>query len=118
MGSAERLRTRCIEQALGRRFALVARRRADVEAICAAAMHADADDVPAPATTRAGAGDSRRAARDDEFECDADLVRWLEQEVLDELRRREADDQAMCDAREAYEDEELAALLETHLGLD
>jgi hypothetical protein len=98
--SAERLRQRCIDQALQRRFQVVERHRADVGVLCADV----AKDKPP-----AGEVDD-----EDEADFDLDFMLWLEQEVMDELRRRE---QALCEEREAYEEAELAALLETHLSV-
>lgn len=91
--SAERLRQRCLDQASRRRSALVEQKRADVEAMCARIVRAEFD-----------------AADDDEL--DVDLMLWLEQQVLEHISQSE---RKLFEEQQAYEDEALAALLETHL---
>ncbi|KAG8466306.1 hypothetical protein KFE25_002062 [Diacronema lutheri] len=93
--SAERLRQRCIDQASRRRAALLNDRRAEVEALCARVVRAEFE------------------ATDDE-ELDVDLMIWLEEQVREHM----ASERALFEEQEAYEEEALAALLETHLALD
>ncbi|KAJ1622488.1 hypothetical protein T492DRAFT_1061947 [Pavlovales sp. CCMP2436] len=99
VGSAERLRQQCIDQAVRRRGALVQHKRSDIEALCESVVRATTD------------------AADD---LDVELMLWLELEVLEELRRVEEEAKkefVLYEEQLKYEEELLAALLETHLGL-
>lgn len=63
-----------------------------------------------------------RSAIDEDDEDDSlqdiEFLLWLEQAVADEVRRREAMAIAMYEEQEALEQEELAALLATHLAVE
>lgn len=94
--SAERLRQRCIDQSVRRRAILVENRRADVEAMCARIVRSEFE-------------------ADDEEELDVDLMLWLEEQVLEHMANAE---RALYEEQQAWEEEALAALLETHLSVD
>lgn len=91
--SQERLRQRCRSQVAARRAQVVNLRRADVNAICSQVASEEGDE-------------------------DEELRRQIEAIVHEELAREEALAIAQAEEQEAYEQAELAALLETHLGVD
>mmetsp|Transcript_10498 Transcript_10498/g.27243 ORF Transcript_10498/g.27243 Transcript_10498/m.27243 type:complete len:140 (+) Transcript_10498:1-420(+) len=102
--SAERLRKRCIERAVADRRTHVQRHRgSDVGAFCATVFREEL----------------RTAIDEDDDESlhDIDFLLWLEQSVADEVRVREMRALAMYEEQLAFEEEELAALVETHLGV-
>mmetsp|Transcript_13785 Transcript_13785/g.46588 ORF Transcript_13785/g.46588 Transcript_13785/m.46588 type:complete len:142 (-) Transcript_13785:258-683(-) len=97
--SAKRLRDRCLTEALARRASIVAARREEAARVPVAAI-------------------VRTAAESAEEPEDDDMLRYIEQYVEEELARRDARDVfAHYEDQARYEEEELAALLETHLGV-